>query len=187
MNASIKFAIACWLVAVVFWTVSAFSVKKTKAHQPLAHRLLYLFLIALAAALLNGSARIIHWNGVLFHHTLATGIIGDALVLVGLVIAIWARATLGRNWSSRVTLKEQHELIKTGPYRLVRHPIYSGLLVMVLGTAVVAGQAAGFVALPLCACGCWVKLRQEEILLTRHLPGYSEYMRHTKALIPFLF
>jgi len=69
----------------------------------------------------------------------------------------------------------------------VRHPIYSGLLVMILGTAVLVGQVGGFVALFICFCGFWLKLRQEEVLLSRDLPGYSEYKAQTKALIPFLF
>jgi len=86
-----------------------------------------------------------------------------------------------------VTLKQNHELIQSGPYRLVRHPIYSGLLVMILGTASLVGQVGGFVAFVVCFCGFWIKLRQEEALLTKHLPGYSEYKAHTKALVPFLF
>ncbi len=115
-----------------------------------------------------------------------TGIPGDVLVLIGLFIAISARIALGGNWSARVTLKENHELIERGPYRLVRHPIYSGLLLMILGTAIVVGQVGSFVVLAFCSFGLWVKLRREEALLTKHLPGYSEYMRRTRALIPFV-
>jgi protein-S-isoprenylcysteine O-methyltransferase Ste14 len=185
MDATAKFAIVCWGVVIAFWIVSALSVKRTKTQQPLPHRLLYLVLTALAAILLNGSARIIHWNRVVIPHTLATGIVGDALVLSGLFIAIWARVTLGGNWSARVTLKEDHELIQRGPYRVVRHPIYSGLLLMILGTAILAGHIGGFITLVVCFGGFWMKLRQEEALLTKHLAGYSEYMRHTKALVPF--
>jgi protein-S-isoprenylcysteine O-methyltransferase Ste14 len=83
-------------------------------------------------------------------------------------------------------LKENHELIQRGPYRLVRHPIFSGLLLMILGTAILAGQISGFIALAICFCGFWVKLRQEEALLSKNLIGYSEYTRHTKALVPFI-
>lgn len=186
MDATTKFAAGCWGVVVAFWIVSAFSVKRTKARQPLPHRLLYIVVTALAALLLNGSVRIIHWNRVVIPHTLATGIVGDLLVLIGLFIAIWARVTLGGNWSARVTLKEDHELIQRGPYRAVRHPIYSGLLLMILGTAILAGHVSGFIALLVCFGGFWVKLRQEEALLTKHLAGYSDYMRHTKALVPFI-
>ncbi len=105
MDATTKLAIGCWGVVIAFWIVSALSVKRTRAQQPLPHRLLYLTLTALAAVLLNGSVRTIHWNRAVIPHTLATGIVGDALLLDGLFIAIWARVTLGGNWSASVTLK----------------------------------------------------------------------------------
>jgi protein-S-isoprenylcysteine O-methyltransferase Ste14 len=70
---------------------------------------------------------------------------------------------------------------------VVRHPTYPGLLVMILGTAILAGQVSGFVALLLCCVGFWVKARQEEKLLTRSLPGYAEYKSRTKALAPFIW
>jgi protein-S-isoprenylcysteine O-methyltransferase Ste14 len=186
MDATTKFVIGCWAFAIAFWIVSAFSVKRTKTKQPLPQRLFYLVLTVVAAVLLNGSVRIAHWNLTIIPRTLAMGILADFLVLVGLCLAIWARATLGGNWSARVSLKENHELIQSGPYRIVRHPIYSGLLLMILGTAVLAGQVGGFVALVICFAGFWMKLRQEEALLTKHLRGYSDYMRRTKALVPFI-
>jgi len=186
MDRTSKFALGCWAIVIAFWIVSAFSVKRTRTRQPLPHRLLYLVFNAVAAVFLIGSERIIHWNRAILPHTVITGVLGDFLVLIGLFIAIWARATLGGNWSARVTLKEDHELIERGPYRLVRHPIYSGLLLMILGTAVLAGQMGAFIALVICFCGFWMKLRQEEVLLTKHLPGYSEYLRRTNALVPFV-
>lgn len=186
MNATGPFLVGCWFVFVAFWIASAFSVKKTKAKQPLPHRLVYLLMPALAVLLLNGRVRIFDWNRTIIAHTLAIGMLADVLALIGLVIAVSARMLLGGNWSARVSLKENHELIQRGPYRVVRHPIYSGLLLMILGTALLAGQMGGFVALVTCFVGFWLKLRQEEALLSRHLPGYSEYMRRTKALVPFV-
>jgi len=187
MDATAKFVAGCWIVFIAFWIVSAFSVKKTRAQQPIRDRLLYLVLTAVVAVLLNGSVRVIHWDRAVLPHTFARGILADLLVLVGLCVAIWARVTLGGNWSARVTLKEEHELVQRGPYRVVRHPIYAGLLLMILGTAILGGQVSGFVAVAICFGGFWMKLRQEEALLTKHLPGYSEYMHHTKALVPFIF
>ena len=186
MDGTTRFAIGCWGVGISFWILSAFSVKRTKEQQPLPHRLFYFVLTAVAAILLNGSARITNWNRTVLSHGVVTGIPGDVLVLIGLFIAISARIALGGNWSARVTLKENHELIERSPYRLVRHPIYSGLLLMILGTAIVVGQVGSFVVLAFCSFGLWVKLRREEALLTKHLPGYSEYMRRTRALIPFV-
>jgi protein-S-isoprenylcysteine O-methyltransferase Ste14 len=120
--------------------------------------------------------------------TLALRITGDVTVLIGLIIALWARIILGGNWSASVTFKENHELIERGPYRFVRHPIYTGILLMILGTAIISGRAGPFLALIICFLVYWQKLRQEEALLTRHFPEtYPGYKSRTKALIPFLF
>jgi protein-S-isoprenylcysteine O-methyltransferase Ste14 len=186
MEVTGKIVMGCWIVVIAFCIVSAFFVKRTRARQPLLQRLFYLVLTAVAVLLINASARRVNLDRAVLPHTLVTGIVADLLALVGLSIAIWARATFGGNWSARVTLKENHELIQRGPYRLVRHPIYSGLLLMVLGTAIQAGRVGAFIALVVCSCGFWVKLRQEERLLAQHLSGYSDYMRRTKALVPFI-
>jgi protein-S-isoprenylcysteine O-methyltransferase Ste14 len=168
MGAAAKFVGVCWAAFVSVWLVLALSVKRTKKRQPLFARSLYVLVTAVAAVLLNGRIREFHLTRAVLPHTLAIFLVADVIVFAGLVIAVWA-------------------LIRAGPYRLVRHPIYSGLLLMILGTAMLAGQLGGFVAFLICFCGCWMKLRQEEVLLTRHLPGYSEYKAQTKALIPFLF
>jgi protein-S-isoprenylcysteine O-methyltransferase Ste14 len=186
MDATGPFLIGCWFIFVAFWIASAFFVKRTKTKQPLPHRLFYLVVTALAVLLLNGSVRLFNWNRTVLAHTMGVGMFADLLALVGLIIAVSARIMLGGNWSARVTLKENHELIQRGPYRVVRHPIYSGLLLMILGTALLAGQVGGFIALVICFCAFWIKLRQEEALLSQYLPGYSEYMRRTKALVPFV-
>jgi len=186
MEPTAKVVIVCWVVVTAFWVVSAFWVKRTKQRQPLRGRLLYMGLTVVVVILLNPGIQKLHLNHAVLPHTLATGILADVLVLLGSWLAIWARAALGGNWSSRVTLKQGHELIQRGPYRLIRHPIYSGLLLMVLGTAILVGRVSGFFALLMCFCAFWVKARQEELLLTKHLPGYPEYMAHTKALVPFV-
>ena len=102
-------------------------------------------------------------------------------------MTLWARWTLGGNWSSNVTFKQGHELIKTGPYQFARHPIYSGVLTMCLGTAVEIGQFRGWLALPLMTTAFWIKLKQEERLLLRHFPAaYPAYQKQVKALVPFV-
>ena len=69
----------------------------------------------------------------LWPHNLTTGVIADVVTFLGLLLTLWARVVLGGNWSSGVAFKEQHELIERGPYAYVRHPIYSGVLLMFLG------------------------------------------------------
>jgi protein-S-isoprenylcysteine O-methyltransferase Ste14 len=187
MQTGAKFIGLCWIIFFLVWIVSALSVKRTRQQQPLRARLFYLGFTAVAAMLLIGRVAEFHLTQAILPHTPAVVLVADLVVLAGLMVSVWARSVLGRNWSARVTLKENHELIRRGPYRLVRHPIYSGLLLMIFGTAILAGQVGGFVAFLICFCGFWIKLRQEEILLTQHLPGYLDYKAHTKALVPFLF
>jgi protein-S-isoprenylcysteine O-methyltransferase Ste14 len=93
----------------------------------------------------------------------------------------------GTNWSGSVTFKEKHELIEKGPYAYVRHPLYTGLLMMFLGTAVEAGTLGGLIGFPFFFIGCWIKLKQEESLMTKHFgQEYTRYTTKVKALIPYL-
>jgi protein-S-isoprenylcysteine O-methyltransferase Ste14 len=97
------------------------------------------------------------------------------------------RVTLGRNWSSDVTFKQDHELITRGPYRFVRHPIYTGLILMLLGSALASGSLGPIAGLAFGFFGIWVKLQQEEALMMRHFPSaHSEYKANCKALLPFI-
>ena len=114
--------------------------------------------------------------------------VGCGLGLAGGVVAIWARLTLGRNWSGSITYKEDHRLVERGPYRWVRHPIYTGLLLMVLGTALVRGNRAAVLGLLLFLATHLWKLRREEALLRAHFPAsFPAYRARTKALLPFVF
>ena len=112
---------------------------------------------------------------------------GGLICVLGLFGTLWARRTLAGNWSSDVTFKQGHELIRRGPYRFVRHPIYTGILTMCLGTAVEIGRLRGWLALPLMIVAFWIKLKQEESLLLRHFPyECSDYRKQVKALVPFV-
>jgi len=144
--------------------------------------------LAVAMALLIGPWRPYPLNLRVVPHGPAVDIVGAALCLAGLVGAVWARRTLGDNWSAAVTLKHGHELIVRGPYNYVRHPIYTGILLMVLGTAIAIGRLHAWIGLLVCVVGFWVKLRQEEALMTRQFPdAYPPYRRRVKALVPFVF
>lgn len=112
---------------------------------------------------------------------------GVALTYSGIALAIWARAILGRNWSGTVTIKEGHRLIRTGPYSVVRHPIYSGLLLAALGTSLVVGEMRGLVAVAMAFTIWIVKSRTEERFLTEQFGWeYKEYRKQTRALVPFI-
>jgi protein-S-isoprenylcysteine O-methyltransferase Ste14 len=112
---------------------------------------------------------------------------GDVLCVLGLVLALWARVTLGSNWSASVTFKKGHELIRTGPYALVRHPIYTAVLLMIIATMIFIGRIEGVILVAVATAGFWIKLRAEERLMTTHFPTeYPAYKTRTKALIPFV-
>ena len=114
-------------------------------------------------------------------------VLGAILVFLGLLFALWARTHLGRNWSGAVTVKEGHTLITSGPYRWVRHPIYSGVVVALAGTALAIGEARGFIATALILIGFVIKLLVEEARMRDTFPDYVDYCRHTARLIPGVF
>jgi protein-S-isoprenylcysteine O-methyltransferase Ste14 len=115
-----------------------------------------------------------HWGGCL-------------LVFAGLSVSVWARVHLGRNWSGRISVKENHQLIQTGPYAIVRHPIYSGLLLAIVGTALAQGEWRGVLAALLMLISFWRKLTVEERwMLDAFGNQYQRYREHTWALIPYL-
>jgi protein-S-isoprenylcysteine O-methyltransferase len=117
-----------------------------------------------------------------------SGIAGALIGISGVSFAIWARKTLGENWSAKITLKKEHELIQSGPYKIVRHPIYTGFELMVLGPAIVFGELKGFIALGIIFTSHLLKIMKEEKLMRQQFPGqYADYSKRVKRLIPFIF
>ncbi len=113
---------------------------------------------------------------------------GLLLTLAGAVFAIWARVMLGGNWSSNVTVKREHQLILRGPYRIVRHPIYSGFLLAMLGTALVWGELRLLIGVLLAGLSWWLKSRTEEAFMIRRFGDqYLDYRKRVSALIPGVF
>jgi protein-S-isoprenylcysteine O-methyltransferase Ste14 len=113
--------------------------------------------------------------------------VGFAVQIASGMLGVWARRTLGRNWSGAITVAQDHELIRTGPYHFVRHPIYSAMLGMFAGTAIVSGEWHALIGVVLLAIAYARKIRLEEASLrTLFGPAYEEYSRSTRALIPFV-
>jgi protein-S-isoprenylcysteine O-methyltransferase Ste14 len=180
------FILICWAAWLIYWVAMAFRTSRTVERGGfVGYRLVAVGLFCaslLAARLLDVSP-----NSELWHTTLPLGVATDLIVLAGLGFTVWARVTLGRNWSVEVTFKQDHELIESGPYAVARHPIYTGLILMALGTAINYGRPFGlflFVAI----CGAlWWKARDEERIMTRHFPAeYSRYRARVHAIIPFV-
>ncbi len=113
---------------------------------------------------------------------------GAAITVVGIAIAIWSRFYLGGNWSANVTVKQDHTLIRSGPYSVVRHPIYSGFLLAVLGTAVYVGVLRGIFAFALILLGWKIKMwREEKFMQEEFGQQYIDYRHAVKGLIPFIW
>ncbi len=180
--------LGAWVAWALFWLVTAFSTKKTQRREPSSTRLAYV-LPLLVGGLLIG-VRHTPWAPVLalrlWPRSPAVYCVGFALLIAGLAFAIWARVHLGRNWSGAVTVKEGHELIRTGPYRRVRHPIYSGILAAVIGTALCSGTLRSVLGFLIIAIALTRKLHMEEAFMREEFPAqYEEYSRQVPALIPF--
>jgi protein-S-isoprenylcysteine O-methyltransferase Ste14 len=185
-NLTLLFIAGCWIAWLSYWVIMAFSTKRTVERGGfIAYRLVAgVLILGLGAA-----GRLLHVSpqSKLWHTTLALGIVTDCVVLAGTAFSVWARVTLGRNWSAEVTFKQGHELIESGPYALARHPIYTGLIAMALGTAMNFGRAVGFGVLVSLCGAVWWKARQEERVMARHFPGaYAEYKTRVRAILPFV-
>ena len=185
----IEYAIgSCWVVFIVFWLIAALQTKRTVERQDLTSRLQHGIPVFVGAwLLLKGTSDPGPLGDRVLPHTVPFLALALAITVAGLALALWARVTLGRNWSGIVTFKENHELIRHGPYGHVRHPIYSAILMMILGTAMSIGTLGALVGIPLIVLGVWLKLRQEEALMSEHFPSeYPSYRSQVKALIPGL-
>jgi protein-S-isoprenylcysteine O-methyltransferase len=178
-----------WTVLFVYWFVKASAVKTAVYSQSNLQRRIYLFFLLLSFALIYLPQLSIGFLGYqLFPANAVSGTAGLIICALALAFAIWARTTLGSNWSGNVTLKKEHELVQSGPYSIVRHPIYTGFFFGMLGAAVTIGQVKGFVALPIIFFNHRYKILLEEKLMLQQFPdAYPDYSKKTAAYIPFLF
>ncbi len=179
---------AMWLGWIAYWWGLSRDVKPAARRESVPSRLLHLVPLFLVALLLWLPHFPVAFLGERFLPPAPwTFWTGAMLTLAGILFTIWARVYLGRNWSGIVTIKEGHELITGGPYRIVRHPIYTGLLLAFIGSAVAVGEWRGVLAVALAVWAFWRKLRVEERWMREQFPGtYQAYCRSVPALIPFL-
>ena len=178
-----------WVAFALVWLVAAFTTKATVRRQSVGSRLREVLPLVAAFALLRSNPGLMQWLSARFvPRTLEWETFGAAVTIAGLVIAIWARFYLGANWSATVTVKQDHQLIRSGPYSVVRHPIYSGLLLAMLGTATYVGEIRGLFAVALATWGWKMKSRLEEAFMESEFgEQYVRYRREVKALVPFLW
>jgi len=179
---------ALWLAWAGYWWAASFNVKAAARREPMLSRVLHIAPLVLAVFLLFPQRSPIEALGEPFMPAAVWSFwVGAALTTVGLLFAVWARVHIGRNWSGTITVKEDHDLITSGPYSLVRHPIYTGLLLALSGFALARGEWRGIVAVALATWAFWRKLRIEERWMREQFgAAYEEYSRRVAALIPFV-
>lgn len=176
-----------WLSWVGYWLAAARNVKPTARREPLVSRLLHVLPLTLAAALLLPSRAPVAPLGERFLSGTWPFWLGALLTLAGLLFAVWARIHLGTNWSASIQVKQDHQLITSGPYRFVRHPIYSGLLMAFVGSALARADWRAVVAVVIALSAIWRKLSIEEQRMREQFGrAYDEYATRVPALLPFV-
>lgn len=174
-----------WLVLILYWIITAKISSQTKFMSELIPLLklvgsaLVIYLPFLTGGWLAKS---------LYRSNLWINVISFLLCAGGVSLAIWARHILGKNWSGKVVVQQEHYLVQEGPYRLIRHPIYSGALLAMIGTSLLFGYVFSFLYFIFSVFGLIRKSKQEEELLTKQFPNqYPQYQDRSKMLIPYLF
>jgi protein-S-isoprenylcysteine O-methyltransferase Ste14 len=181
--------ICCWVLFCSYWLLLRNSTRKNIGGRTLRQRymgtlgyVLIFTMLYLPLFVRGGFA-----GRILPASDLLQGI-GAAICIAGVGLCIWSRTILGRNWSGGVAAKQGHELIIKGPYRLVRHPIYSGFIIALAGTCLVTGGMAAIAITFIYALALCLKINQEEVLLKDVFPGtYAVYQQKSRKLIPFIW
>jgi protein-S-isoprenylcysteine O-methyltransferase Ste14 len=178
-----------WTAFLIYWRIKAANTKATQRLEPAASRILRVSIFLIAIILLSTTRIPLPW---LYLQLWPVGFwpfwMGAAVTVAGLLFAVLAREHLGRNWSHSVTIKQGHELITTGPYAVVRHPIYTGVLTGFLGMAIAVSQVRGFLAFVLVFLALWIKLSIEEHWMRSQFgEAYATYAHQSAALVPYLF
>jgi protein-S-isoprenylcysteine O-methyltransferase Ste14 len=175
-----------WAILAAYWLIAAFGRNRAQKREPAAERLIHILLMAGGFALLYSPDP--HF-GPLNRRFLPVGPVIQLLAVVltaaGVGLAIWARAHLGKYWSGDVTIRQEHRLIRTGPYRFVRHPIYSGMLLALIGTVLAIGEYRAIVGFAVILLGFIKKATKEESFLQIQFGAeFDEHKRHTGFFLP---
>lgn len=175
-----------WIVFILYWIVSARKLKAIKKRESILERLEHLVPLAVAYFLLFATGLDFGWLSKRFvPNVAALNIFAVGLAAAGVGFAIWARRHLGENWSGTVSLKADHELIRSGPYRWIRHPIYTGMLLAMIGTALAVGEVRGILACLITLAAFYRKARREEQFLRQEFSEkFAAHLEHTGMFLP---
>lgn len=180
---------ALWLAFAAYWGIAALGAKRSLGSTPWWRQAPLrggIAVLTIAALHFMGAGRLLRAAHAYQTHSLLLGAIGTAVVLLGVGLAVYARIYLGRNWGMPMSRKEEPELVTGGPYAFVRHPIYTGIMLAMLGSAI--GESLFWVVLLIVFSPYFVySARREEELMREQFPvQYPEYMRRTKMIVPFV-
>jgi len=175
-----------WMVWCVVWLLMAAWSKPTKRREFPWQRLEHVIPLVFGFVLIYKSEFALGWLAYrLLPQASIVAVIGLLLTLGGLIFAVWARIALGANWSGTVTIKSGHNLIRRGPYRRIRHPIYTGLLISLVGTVMLQGELRAFLGFALVLFALYRKAKREERFLAEEFgEGFAEHAKHTGMFLP---
>jgi protein-S-isoprenylcysteine O-methyltransferase Ste14 len=178
-----------WLAIFVLWAITGFTSKQTVQSRSEGPSRIAVWVVWLAWWLLLTHGFGIEMLSVRFvPKTASASYAGLAITIAGLALSVWARIQIGRNWSGLIQVKEGHQLMHTGSYAIVRHPIYSGFMLATLGTAIAFGEISGLLAFVMILAAWGYKSRLEETAMVEHFGAvYETYRRKVKGLIPFVW
>ncbi len=175
-----------WGLLGLYWLWNARRTGSTAVEEAWGWRVMRLGILSLTFALLLSPWLRMGWLGRRFLPEMEAGcVLGVTVTGLGILLCVWARVHLGRYWSDKVVLKADHQLVRSGPYRYLRHPIYSGVLLGILGTAIAIGEWRGGLALAIMSANYFVKARREERVLAGQFgEQYAEYRKQAGFLAP---
>lgn len=185
-----------WVVFIIFWGVGAFMEQMAERQK---HSVIFKIATGIFGAVVLSAFMLLYifffyysnisfFGSVLYSQTIISKAVGFIIAIAGLALALWARLVLGMNWSRDPLLVRSNTLITTGPYKLVRHPVYLGVTAMFLGTAIYLGLLGGFIGFTVGFIMVFWKSRLEDQELIKHFPNdYPEYRKRTKSYIPFIY
>ena len=176
-----------WLITILVWIAGSFSNKQAVRRQPSASRAAQTCFGLFAGLLIWGPFRLLAGPTVI-PRSAAVARTALLLTVAGVAFALWSRFTIGRNWSAAVTIKQDHELIRGGPYAIVRHPIYCGFLVALVGTAIERGTIGAFAGVAILAIIFRFKSGLEEkFMIEQFGDAYRKYRTEVRGMIPFIW
>jgi protein-S-isoprenylcysteine O-methyltransferase Ste14 len=175
-----------WIVFVVYWIIGAMKTRATRDKEPFTSRSAVLLIEMLGYLLVFSDSAGIGILGTRFiPRAMASAVLGVVFTWSGIGLAVWARYHLAEYWSARITIKEDHQLIRTGPYSHLRHPIYSGLILATIGSALVIDKWRCVLGVCLVTVGYCFKASGEETMLARQFgEAFREHQKHAGFLIP---